>query len=285
MSDTSTRKKVLEYFYAGKTISYSIWHTGLSGRVDTVVFLGTVQIGKLPEWAAEYCPPGTVIVQGAPHWHAKDDGSDMPAYMFDFTRSVFQAVIDTFQIHTVDIIADSQAAPAVLQLFCQKPFAHHLHKLALLQPLGFNQSSFVGSDLDSITEFKRRILKNAYRQVPALLTDKRLRHNHRLLSKKVRFNDEKARAQYGSGLAHDATPHLEKLLRISPDVRIVCGENDAIFPAGELRTTLQDRGIDVGVTVVKGVPHSPLGTIYGRRLLNAAFDYFARSEDTHVSRH
>lgn len=279
MSDALAHEKVLEYSYDGKTISYSIWHTELHSHVDTVIFLGTVQIGKLPEWVAQYCQPGTVIVQGAPHWHAKDDGSDMPAYMFGFTHSAFRAIIDTFQIETVNVIADSQATPAVLQLFRQEPFTQYLHKLVLLQPLGFNQSSFAGNPAAGIAEFKKRIIKNAYHQVPALLTDKRLRHNHRLLSKKVRFSDEKARAQYGSGLTHDATPDLKQLLLGNSNVRIICGENDEIFPASELKTTLHDRGINVEVGIVKSAPHSPLGTNHGRRLLEAAFGYFALPED------
>ncbi len=273
-------ENILEYTYADKIIRYSLWHAGPRDRIDTVVFLGTVQIGRLPKWVVEYCPPGTVVVQGAPHWHAKDDGSDIPTYMFDFTRGAFQAIIDTFPIKTVDVIADSQAAPAVLQLFCQEAFTQHLHKLALLQPLGFNHSSFAGSTAQGIAEFKKRIIKNAVHQVPALLTDKRLRHNHRLLTKKVRFSDEKTRAQYGSGLAHDATPSLKQLLASNKNVRIFCGENDEIFPAGELKTMIQDRGSDVDVSVVKGAPHSPLGTNHGRRLLDAAFDYFAQPDDT-----
>ncbi len=273
MSKTIAHEQLLDYSYAGKSIRYSLWHTDLSGGIKTVIFLGTVQIGKLPKWVAESCPSGTIVAQGAPHWHAKDDGSDIPAYMLGYTRSALQAIVDNYLIKTVNVIADSQATPSVLQLLGQDPYAQYLDKLVLLQPLGLNHTSFSGNHTARIAEFKKRILKNAYHQVPALLTDNRLRHNHRQLTKKVRFGDEKTRAQYDSGLLHNAIPDLKRIIEVNKKLHIICGENDEIFPASELKKTLLDNDIAVEVSVVKGVPHSPLGTRNGSLLLRAAFEY------------
>lgn len=260
------------YNYSEKNIEYSIWTNNT--KIENVVFLGTVQIGKMPRWVCEHCPPNTAVVQGAPHWIAKSDGSDIPEFMYEFTKTAFESILGNYSVQKVNVIADSQAVPGVIELFNLSKYQKRLNKLVLLQPLGLNTFAYFGSDKARINIFKKRILANARYQIKPLMIDRKLRYNHYLLSKKVSFKDIAASAQYNSGLKHDATPSLKRLLTLNNDVQIVCAANDKIFPPNEIMINLRKNNINLTIKTVKTVPHSPLGTNYGYRLLDAAFAFF-----------
>lgn len=266
-----------DYLHAYKHMPtpYTIWSNQRGDDpIETIVFLGTIQIGELGKWVAESCPPNTIVVQGAPHWTAQDDGSDIPEYMLDFTNSVFDTLLKKFSITKVHIIAESQAAPAVLYLFGQKAYIPSLKKLTLIQPLGLNARAYSGTEAQRVETFKRRIVANFIYQLTALVIDARLRHNHRTVGRitgGARLHNPKARAQYGSGLAHDATSSLKVLYEHHKEIVIICGTKDKLFPPTEIAATLAANGIDIPLRTIKGVPHSPLATRYGQRLLRAAF--------------
>lgn len=259
------------YKYDNKQIEYSVWFTSDSKALDTLVFLGTVQIDKIPKWVAESCPPQTAIVQGAPHWHAKDDGSDLPDYMFGFSESALRSLGKDYAFNSLNVIAESQAVPTVIRLFLLDEFSPHLRGAIFLQPLGCNPKIFAGTDQDRMEQLKIRVAKNASHQLTSLLIDSRLRYNYRLLSKTVSFGDPKSIAQYSSGLKYNSLPELKHLLRQGKKITIICGAKDKIFLADEIRTSLKDAGLKVPVQTIKGVPHSPLATKQGMKLLKAAF--------------
>lgn len=268
-------KKDYIYSYGEQEIPYTIWFTDDSAQVETIIFLGTVQINKIPAWVAENAPPRTAVVQGAPHWHAKPDGSDIPQYMFEFAESAFREIISNNQAGELNIIADSQAVPCVLQLFAIKEYEKYLKQLILLQPLGLNRNSFIGDSDQIIKIFKNRIVKNAYHQLTSLLLDGKLRYNHRLLTKTVSFRDPVAWAQYSVGLQHDSITELRLLHDKGYPVTIICGDKDRIFPHDEIRRNLSAANVDVDIRLVKGVPHSPLATAKGSRLLDEAYEAIA----------
>lgn len=259
------------YEYDGKKISYKIWFSDEGSVIDTVIFLGTVQINKLVQWVAESCPPRIAVIQGAPHWLAKDDGSDIPNYMFRYTKNSFDRLAADFELKGLNIIADSQAVPGVISLFLQDNYKSYVKNMVLLQPLGLNADSFAGTDSQRIEIFKNRIIKNTYHQLPDLLLDSRLRYNHRLLSKTVSFRDSKVRAQYNNGLKHDSLPNLKELVRNNKNISIVCGEKDKIFKADEIRKNLNQSNLPIKVVTVKNIPHSPLASRKGLMLLSKAF--------------
>lgn len=269
------RKLSFNYDYSEQGIPYDVWVNDKNGHIDAIVFLGTVQIGKLARWVAEECPPNTAVVQGAPHWHAKKDGSDIPEYMFGYTKSVFDALAKTFNIQSVNVIADSQAAPGVLQLFAESGYQKFIKKLVLTQPLGLNPSIFRGDDTVRFGTFKRRIIKNAHYQIIPLLLDGKLRYNHHQIIKIVDYHDPVTKAQYNSGLKHDSSADLEILSRLDFETTIVCGSHDKIFPASEIAENLKSHDINIDVREVKGVPHSPLPTRLGKKLLDEAFRILA----------
>lgn len=259
------------YEYDGKRISYKVWLSSDSSTIDTVIFLGTVQVGKLAQWVAESSPPRTAVIQGAPHWFAKEDGSDIASYMLNYTKNSLDSLATDFELHGMNIIADSQAVPGVIQLFAQDNYKPYAKNIVLLQPLGFNADSFAGTDDQKIDTLKNRTIKNAYYQLADLLLDSRLRYNHRLLSKTVSFRDPKARAQYTSGLKYNSLPDLKDLVRTIENITIICGEKDKLFMANEIKNNLRQADISIEVVVVKNIPHSPLATRRGLVLLNKAF--------------
>jgi len=266
------------YAYGAKRIPYSVWYTSTLETVKTVIFLGTVQVGKLAEWVVADSPPGTVVIEGAPHWHAKDDGSDMHQYMYDFTEDAFVNVVKTFSLNRseqVNVIADSQASPAIIRLFLTKRYKPYRRALVLLQPLGLNRSAYPGESTERLENFKNRIAANARHQLLPIFTDSRLRHNHRTLLKTVGIRNAKAEGQYSSGLACDSTNDLRHLYATNKDIIIICGEQDKLFPPNEIRDTLRKHDIGIDIQLVPRVPHSPLATKYGQRLLTKAFSYLA----------
>ncbi len=268
--NTMTNKE-FSYDYQGKKIAYTIWFTSDDDALDTILFLGTVQIGKLPQWVAEQCPPRTAVVQGAPHWHAKADGSDIPEYMFRYTKEAFDAILAGYRVEPLHIIADSQAVPGVVRLFSLRQYSPYMKDAVLLQPLGFTKNIYDGTDKERVQRFKHRVIKNAYYQLLTLATDRRLQHNHRVLLKRVNFRDPKTSAHYNSGLKYDSLPDLKQLLTRNTNVTIVCGANDTIFPAREIEANLRKESIVVRLIEVKGVPHSPLAGRQGVKLLQTAF--------------
>jgi pimeloyl-ACP methyl ester carboxylesterase len=261
--------------YENRPIPYTVLsNSDGSSPIGTIIFLGTVQVGKLAEWVMEGCPPNTIVVQGAPHWFAESDGSDIRNYVFDFTEQAFKILLKNFPITKAHVIAESQAVPGVLGLFAQGKYASYLKKMTLLQPLGLNSTAYQGTDTQRVETLRRRIAANFLYQVAPFILDKRLRYNHRLLRKIVGISlrDAKARAQYGTGLSYDAIPDLKRLYALQKDVVVICGNNDKLFPPAEISALLARNKMHIEVRTVKGVPHSPLATRYGQRLLAVALN-------------
>lgn len=264
-------RKVCAYEYHNLRIPYVIWFTDDSKTLDTVVFLGSVQIDKLPEWVAEACPPKTAIIQGAPHWHAKPDGSDIPQYMFEYTRSAFDQVLAVRTVDTLHAIADSQAVPGVIKMFTLDTYQKFLDKAVFIQPLGLTARIFGGTDKERMSIFKKRVIRNGYHQILSLVSDGRLRYNHRTISRVANFKDPVTIAHYNSGLLYDSLSDIKTLFLQNKRISIICGSNDRIFPAHEIGLSLGQHNLSVPVFEVKGVPHSPLATKKGLRLLELAF--------------
>jgi hypothetical protein len=262
------------YQYGTESIKYSVWSTNHSSRIKTIVFLGTVQIGKLPLWIAQNCPLDTVVVQGAPHWLARDDGGDIPEFMSRFTEEAFISILKTYRTDKLCIIAESQAVPGVLRLLTIDSYSIRVNKLALLQPLGLNATAFAGTTKERTDIFKRRIARNFRYQLTSLLFDRRLRYNHKQLLRTVGYDNAKSNAQYGSGLLYDATDDLKKIYATHGHIVVVCGEKDMLFPPQELQAMMTNNKLDIPIIIVPRTPHSPPATRQGMRLLNKAFEYF-----------
>jgi len=268
---TKPKRIHLTYRYDGRDIPYTMWRNSDDRKVKTVLFLGIVQIDQLAGWVIESCPPETIVVEGAPYWLARQDGSDVATFMMTFTKSVFDQLQAIYDVDNLHIVAESQAAPGALELFAERQYQPHLAQLTLLQPLGLNAVAFGGSDDQRMRTFRRRVGKNVLHQLRNIIIDPRLRYNHRLMLRTSKVRGANVRAHYSVGLQHDATVALKKLYAAHKSIRIICGANDKLFPPSELQAVLQQNDIGLTVQLVPGVPHSPLATKHGQQLLRAAF--------------
>jgi pimeloyl-ACP methyl ester carboxylesterase len=197
--------------------------------------------------------------------------------MFYFTKEVFENIFSKNKTKSLRIIADSQAAPGVLNWLANND-PKSVTQLALLQPLGLNTAMFGTTQVERIKLFRNRITKNFRYQLRALLSDRRLRYNHRLVLKIVGYNSPKAHAQYGNGLKHDSVADLKKIKSSHVRIVIICGQHDMMFPPSEIKDTIQKNNIGVPMLIVPGVPHSPLATKNGIRLLRKTFEYLETRE-------
>lgn len=125
---SSYKKYTHTYTFKGGVIHYDTWLSGEISQVKIVLFLGTGQVGKIPEWIVRQCPQDTLVIQGAPHWLAKDDGSDIPDFMNHFTKDTLDNISAALN-HQVVVIADSQAVPAVIKLLSSKLYSNLASKI------------------------------------------------------------------------------------------------------------------------------------------------------------
>ncbi len=269
------------YSYGSHDISYDVWLSQDTSKPHTLLLLGVVQTGRIAEHVAENCPPGVAIVEGAKHWFVANDGHDIATFMVQYTYDAVRNIFKKYHPERVNVIAESQAAPCAIALAQKPPIGVSINNIVLVQPLGLNQDAY-GKDIGKIIKtFKSRTIKNARHQIGSLLIDQHLRRNHLQLVRYVHFNNPVAAAQYGAGLSYDASSVLQKIA-LNHQIAIVCGQNDTIFPPDEIRRTLERLDLDIPVIVVPGVPHSPLATKFGQRLLRKAFDIIDIDMEKHV---
>lgn len=266
------RKEIFHFHYRGSEIEYAIWFTSPDKPVERIVFLGTVQVGKIAEWVARESPEATAIIQGAPHWFAKDDGSDVRDFVHDFSENALDNILLTHEASLLRIIGDSQSAAFTLKIATNKKYFNLVDTVVLLQPLGFNIQPYDTSPSKRMKTFRRRFMKNAIYHLVHVPTDARLRHSHRQVYELVSADSKKADAQYAAGLAYDALDDLEQAHKMGLKVSIICGSLDKLFPPKEIRHNLQARGLPIEVIEVPRVPHSSLPTKQGLKLLHAAFE-------------
>ncbi len=258
----------LSFQYKGKPINFEVWKTG-SDRPTAVLFLGAAQAGKLAERVARHCPPSTIVVQGLPHWLVDDE--DISIFAIKYTQEAFRSIISHYKLREVNILVESQAAPSVMKLFTVDEFKDHLGDLALIQPLGLNYSTF-SSTPDPFSLFLNRTAHNAKYQWQQLL-DRMFYSNARQLSKYLDLRDPMFRTHYTTGLRQDISVELKTLHDAKErHITIICGANDKLFPPEEIAQTLERHRINMVVQQIPGIPHSPLATRHGLRLLRAAFN-------------
>ncbi len=268
----SVQSTVEHYIYNQKDIEYTIWHTPRSLDALTILFLGVAQIEKLPKWVAQHCPNDVIVVQGAPLWNAAEDGSDTVEFMFAYIKNVFEYICKTHDFRSINIIAESQAAPGTAWLFSQEKYNKYVEHITLVQPLGFTQKEY-GASVDDATKILTKRARNNMRyQLKAFLLEPKQRYNHRIVSKHLNFKQATSKAQFGSGLLHDATADFRQLARAYPDTIIVCGESDKLFPPSELSQSLQRHEIPMHLKIVPRVSHTTFVSRDGLRLLQEAFE-------------
>lgn len=163
-------KHKMNFIYEDQEIPTAIYSQGSLKNVRTILYLGTLQVSYLPKIIASYCPVGTAVVQGAPHWRANENGETIPDFMWQFTQQAYDFIKGNRSTATpLNIIAESQAAPGVLRLTANS--GDEIKAVVLLQPLGLNSQSFGTTPNERYKAFTRRIQKNSRLQLRNLFTD------------------------------------------------------------------------------------------------------------------
>lgn len=262
-------KSSYSFKYGSIRIPYDVWQTDPDTAPKAILFLGAGQVGLLAQWVAEHCPPGTLIVQGMPHWLVSD--VDIVNFAYTYIEKIVGKLVPVHNLSKVNILAESQAAAAVTYVFANSHYKTLLNGFVLIQPLGLNPTAYTKTS-KPLTIFAKRTAQNLKSQLPQFMFESRLRHNARQLSRVVNFRNPILRAHYESGLKSNLAPDLLTIHRDGHRVAIVCGSKDALFPPSEIADTLQTYRLNVPLFQLPTVPHSPLATRYGIWLLESAFE-------------
>ncbi len=262
-------KRSYSFKYGTARIAYDVWQTGPDVDPEAILFLGAGQVGLLAQWVAEHCPPGTLVVQGMPHWLVSD--VDVITFAYTYIEKVISKLVPVHNLSKVNVLAESQAAAATTFVFANTRFRALLKDFVLIQPLGLNPAAYSKAS-NPLTIFARRTAQNLKSQLPQFMFESRLRHNARQLSRIVNFRNPILRAHYESGLKSDLSPDLLTLHHTGHRIAVIIGTKDALFPPNEIAETLQKNGLAVPLFQLPAVPHSPLATRYGIWLLDTAFE-------------
>lgn len=262
------------YFHYGSShIKVYYWYKKNDDTPDTVLFLGTGQVGKIAQWTAQAAPAGTIVVEGVPHWKAHPSAKDLKEFMEGYTVAAFDAVIQQFNTTAMNVIGESQAAPCVLWLaLCR---SDQIRNIALIAPLGFNISAFGDNPSERLKELKRRAMKTLRDPTLSFLKDGRNLYvtlgllRARLSEKQWGASDRK----YATGLSYDSRADLKKVVKDQQDkentVTLYLGENDLVFPPNEIIPSLREAHIeDVHIQIAKNAVHSSLALRHNQDLLS-----------------
>lgn len=265
--------------YGKKEITFNFWidRTEANLEPDTVLFLGAGQTGSICRWVAHAAGPRVVVVEGLPHWEAHPSAEDIVEFSKAYIHTALQAVLTAFTLPSVNIIGESQAAPATVVLASSAP--DKVRNIVLIRPLGFSVHAFGSSDQERLHAFRRRIMRTALQFSQSFFHDPR---NVGVISIMTRtmLREPTMRAlvkKYAAGIAYDILEDCRQVAKQQQlnghSFTILLGEKDKMFPPSEVVAVLKSSGI-VGVTI-KILPktvHSSLAVRSSKVILKQAID-------------
>lgn len=272
----SIKKHIGLFSYNGNKIRYSFWSNIEKNSVpDVVIFLGAGSVGTVPRMVAKRAGTGVVVVDGVPHWHADQSGAGIAEFSRSYFLSAYQTILDTFNVASLHIIGESQAAPAPVFLSIASPKS--VRNIALIRPLGFTASTFGDSPDARMKSFRKRLLRT-YLQLPqSFLHDPRnllvgLTVIRAMLSEPT---IDSLNQKYAAGMSYDLLKECQLAAKLQRDkdntFTLILSEKDKIFPPGEIIATLESskiEGIDI-VTIPRDT-HSSLAVRGSKRALSTA---------------
>ncbi len=260
--------------FHGVAIPYAYWvHMENGTTPDTIVFLGTAQINKIPMWVANQCPPGTVVVQGFPHWLTKPDASDLGEAMLAHAKHALETITRRFQASRMHLVAESQAAPCIAWLASQLP--QSTGNTCMIMPLGLNAAAYGNSSTKAFKQLISRSVRSTLQFEQSPLHDKRNVYIVYTVAKMVLGGcfDGSTTKKYTFGIMQDMSTWLASLIASQPHKRIyvILGGKDRIFPAKELEATLsQPQFAPVKQIFFPEASHSSMAIRSSKPLLEAA---------------
>lgn len=245
-----------EFFYDNQRISFHFWVHDDQIAIDTVVFLGSAQVGAIPKWVSEHAGPGVAIVAGLPHWKAHPSGHDLKQFTEEYSLAAFRAVIGQFGIVTpINVVGISQAVPGTVWLAARYP--DKVRNIALVVPLGFTMQTFGDTPQTRLKELKKRVMRNIL-QPQKQSTSSVIRGLYvTLIILRARFletdpdgSDNKYAAGLSYDLAEDCRCVLENQKNKKQTLTIFLGEKDLIFPPHEVKAALRKADLTYAKVVV-----------------------------------
>ncbi len=274
MSNLQKHDAIFAYFK--KDTRFSYWSNTKTGApTDTVIFLGTGQVDKIAYWVAKSAGSGVVVVGGVPHWTADPKTWDAVKFCQGYAETAFAAALEAFGLQSINVIAESQAAPAAIIL--AKSMPDKVRNFALIRPLGFTSAAFGDSPAARLKTFKRRMLISHLQFRQTYLHDPRnflidLTGFRALMQEPQKTSLSK---KYAEGVSYDSSNDCKAaalaLHRRGGTFTILLGEKDKLFPPNEVLDTLQRAGIkNVEVIIMPRASHGTLASRSGNAALHQA---------------
>lgn len=270
------QKHVFSFAYQDQQIPFYAWsHLESNQPPTTVVFLGTGQTGRIPYWVARAATPGTVVVQGAPHWKSHPSGHDLYDFMHAFTAAALQSARQLFGLKRLHVVAESQAAPGAVVAACKQP--ELIHNVVLIAPNGFLADRLGNSPEARLRALRRRAVKSMLQLPQSPLHDPRNLYAGLMIMRAMLAEAERgaSRRKYAQGLSYDMREDCRKLLALQKKTGAHCtvllGTRDRLFPAHEVADAIKTAGLaDLIVQILPDMTHSSLATRGGRQALQTA---------------
>ena len=259
------KRHIATFVYGPKRIPFHFWSKRAGDTApDTIVFLGTGQIGRIPLWVAQSLPAGTIVVQGLPHWHSHASGNDLEDFANAYAMCAHKTALETFDIRSLHLIGASQGTPSTIWLANQ--FQDSIGNVALLQPMGLNTSSFGNADRARFQELRRRSLRTLLQFQQSVLHDFRNLYITSVLMAVILAGLRHGATvnQYTAGISHSMLEQFEQLAKHQAkhhrSLTLFLGDKDRIFPVAEIRQALQTIPADnIRVRIIPGLTHASLG--------------------------
>ncbi len=220
--------KNLDHHYIAIDTTARVTYVTPPLAVDTIVFLGVGQTGKNLTKISRLVPDNVATVGAFPyhrftHQHLEKES----------VHCVLK-VIETLGTKKYHVIAESQAAPAVVAAAYQYP--DHFRSVTLLQPLGFNKSALGDTSDQRYHELLRRsrlFWKHSHQSL-------RIAGNRTTLYEIIKYSLlslRRIRSDYTIGANQDVSEQAIKLAYKLP-VTIYAAEYDSLFPYSEIAPTV-----------------------------------------------
>ena len=254
------------FAYRGRKIAFHFYTKQQANvPVDSVIFLGTGQVGKIPRWVASNAPPGVAVVEGLPHWESDPSGRDLVEFSHLYTQAAQAAVLKELQRSSMHIIGSSQAAPGIIWLANNHP--EQVQNIALVLPMGLNTAHFGSDDKAKFKELRKRSLQSMMQKDQSIFGDIRNAYISLNLLRIILagINDGSTVEKYTVGISQDMTAAMRQLVasqkHLGRKLTVYVGAQDKVFPPSEVRRTLNDADIhDVTIVTVPNISHGSLAT-------------------------
>ena len=282
------QKHKATFRYDKEEIPFYFWShlSGETDSVDTIIFLGSGQRGKITKWVVGNAPAGTVVVEGLPHKQADRSADDLKEFAHQYTNTAFLAVLNTFNLASASIVAESQAAPGAIWVALD--YLDRVRGVTLIAPLGLTAHILGVSSKTRLAELKRRAFLSAMQFAQSPLYDLRNFYLSALMLHAVLYDARwnVSGQKYAVGSSHDLREECRnlasQLYKKGTRLTLILGERDKLFPPSEIVASIEEATIQPVNIIVLETSHASLATRGGRHILSEAVRAVRQENSSHA---